>query len=123
MKTKVRHNSYFLSPTAIQQLREQKKWSINEFGYITTRKYFEDLTQGFQHIADNYQKFPARANLTGESGLSIYPIRENFIVYLPMRSGIHIVAVLGQAQDVPSILKANAATFQRELAGFKNKRI
>lgn len=74
------------------------------------------MDKGFQYIADNYERFPSRPELTGESGLSIYPVREHYVVFVPMNDGIHIANVLGQAQDIPNILSENAAIFQRELA-------
>ena len=73
---------------------------------------------GFQYIADNYERFPARAEFTGESGLSVYPVREHYVVYVPMDDGVHIAAVLGRAQDIPNILTENILSFQRELAGY-----
>jgi plasmid stabilization system protein ParE len=110
--------NYFLSPTTISHLRDHKKWSLDKFGHATTKKYFQDLDKGFQYIADNYERFPKRSELTGESGLSIYPVREHYIVYVPMKDDIHIADVLGQVQDIPNILNENAATFQRELVHY-----
>ncbi len=110
--------SYFLSPTAIGQLRRHKRWSLEKFGHIVTKKYFEDLDCGFQHIADNHERFPKRAELTGEHGFSIYPVREHYVVYVPKPDGVHIAAILGQAQDIPNILNDNAILFERELAQY-----
>lgn len=110
--------NYFLSPTAIKHLRDHKRWSLEQFGYDITKKYFQDMDKGFQHIADNYERFPSRSELTGESGLSIYPVREHYVVFVPMNDGIHIADVLGQSQDIPNILGENAAIFQRELAQY-----
>jgi plasmid stabilization system protein ParE len=110
--------NYFLSPTAIKHLRGHKRWSLEQFGYDTTKKYFQDMDKGFQYIADNYERFPSRSELTGDSGLSIYPVREHYVVFVPMNDGIHIADVLGQAQDIPNILRENAAIFQHELAQY-----
>ena len=74
------------------------------------------MDKGFQYIADNYGGFSARPEFTGESGLSIYPVREHYVVYVPMHDGIHIADILGRVQDIPNILAENAATFQREFA-------
>src|SRR5580693_7535629 len=110
--------NYFLSPTAIDRLRDHKKWSLERFGRAVTKKYFQDMDKGFQYIADNYERFPARSGLTGASGLRIFPVREHYVVYVPLRDGIHIADILGQAQDIPNILHENAATFERELASY-----
>ena len=77
------------------------------------------MDKGFQYIADNFQHLPSRLELTGESGLSLYPVQEHYVVFQRMSDGVHIAAILGQAQDIPNILNENAATFQRELAQFK----
>ena len=110
--------TYFLSPTAINHLRDHKKWSLERFGHATTKKYFQDMDKGFQYIADNYERFPLRSELTGESGIYIYPVREHYVVFVPMSDGVHIADVLGQAQDIPNVLSENAAIFQRETAQF-----
>ena len=110
--------TYFLSPTSIGQLRHHKKWSLERFGPATTKKYFEDMDKDFQYIADHYERFPPRSELTGESGLSVYPVREHYVIYVPMSDGIHIAAVLGQSQDIPNILNENAAVFQREIVKY-----
>lgn len=111
--------SYFLSPTAISNLRDHKKWSLAKFGRAVTKKYFQDMDKGFQYIADSYKSFPIRPELTGESGLFIYPIGEHYVVYVPMNNNIHIAAILRQTQDVPNIINERAAIFQREIAKYK----
>lgn len=77
------------------------------------------MDEGFQYIADNYERFPSRFQLVGESGLSIYPVREHYVVFVPMSDGIHIADILRQTQDIPNTLSDNAAIFQREIAQFK----
>lgn len=106
---------YFLSSIAVSHLREHKRWSIARFGQAITKKYFEDLDKAFQYIADHYASLPARKELTGDSGLGIHPIREHFVIFLPLRDGVHIVDVLRQSQDVPNIIRQSAAIFEREI--------
>ncbi|MGB9154614.1 MAG: type II toxin-antitoxin system RelE/ParE family toxin [Alphaproteobacteria bacterium] len=108
--------NYFLSPTAIGHLRGHKKWSIEHFGHTTTKKYFQDMDKGFQYIADNYKQFAARSYLTGESELSVYLMREHYVIYVPLKDGVHIADILGRTQDIPNILRENASIFQRELS-------
>lgn len=109
---------FFLSPTAIAHLRNHKRWSLAHFGHATTKKYFQDLDQGLQFIADNHERISKHSELAGESTLSIYPVREHYVVFVPLIDGVHIVDVIGQAQDIPNILGENTALFQRELAQF-----
>jgi plasmid stabilization system protein ParE len=112
---------YFLSPTAIEHLRAHKKWSLKQFGHKTTKKYFQDMDKGFQYIADNYERFSSRPEITGETGLCVYPIREHFVIFVPFNNGVHIADVLSQVQDIPNILSENAAVFQRELSQILQK--
>jgi plasmid stabilization system protein ParE len=107
---------YFLSPTTIKRLRDHKKWSLAQFGHATTKKYFQDLDAGFEYIANNHKSLPTRKELTGQTTLCLYPIREHYAVYVPLHNGVHIADILGQMQDIPTILQENAAAFQRELA-------
>ena len=50
------------------------------------------------------------------SELCIYPIREHYLVYVPIgKNNIVIVALIRQTRDVPAILKANGFQIQRQL--------
>lgn len=113
---------YFLSPTATTHLREHKRWSLEHFGHATTKRYFQDLDKGFQYIADNHERFQVRPELTRTTGVCIYPIRKHYIVFIPLKNGVHIADVLGQAQDIPNILSESAAAFQQELAQYSAKK-
>lgn len=113
--------NYFLSPTAIRPLRDHKKWSLDKFGRAVTKKYFQDMDKAFKYIAENCKGLPARPELIGESGLYIYPVREHYIVYVPVNNNIHIAAILRQVQDIPNIINEGAAVFQRVLSEFKGR--
>lgn len=110
---------YFLSPSAIKHLREHKKWSLKNFGNEMTRKYFQDIDKGLDYIAENYNSFPQRPELTGTTGLSLYPVREHHIIFIAINDVVYVVDILGQAQDIPSILNENAKIFKRELVELK----
>lgn len=48
--------------------------------------------------------------------LRIYPVREHYLVYVPIDSNrIAIVALIRQTRDVPEILNANSFMIQRQL--------
>ncbi len=110
--------NYYLSPTAIGHLRHHKKWSLDNFGKATTKKYFQALEKEFQYIANNYKAFPKRTELTGENSLLIYPAMEHYVVFIPMDKGMYVVGVFRQSQDIPNIIKDNSAAFQREIDQF-----
>ncbi len=107
--------TYLLSPAAVQNLRDQKEWSIKQWGYEQTKKYFDILTKGFDYITENYKRFPARKELTGDTDFLIYLIRENYVVFQPMKDGrIFIHGILGQDQDIPNILRRSQRLYQQE---------
>ncbi len=112
-------SSYSLSPTAIDHLRQHKRWSMERFGETATKKYFQELDERFQYIADNHQRFQKRLKLTGKSGLAIYPAREHYVVYIPIDDDVHIVGIFGQMQDIPRIIEKNCLVFQQELDRYK----
>jgi plasmid stabilization system protein ParE len=114
--------SYFLSPTAIKHLRAHKKWSLKQFGYEVTKKYFEDMDIGFQFIADNHKGFTTRSELTGDTGLCIYPVKKHFVIFVPLHDDVHIVDILSQVQDIPNILSESTARFEREISQFRKKK-
>ena len=51
-----------------------------------------------------------------EIELKIYPVREHYLVYVPINSNcIAIVALIRQTRDVPAILNANSFMINRQL--------
>jgi plasmid stabilization system protein ParE len=81
-----------------------------------TNRYFEDLHEGAQYIAENHASFRARQDLAGGTALLLYPVREHYIVYEPLGPRfIAIVAVIRQGRDIPAILQKWAAPIRREL--------
>lgn len=108
-------SKYLLSPTAIQNLRHQKEWSLKQWGHEQTKKYFDILTKGFDYIAENYKRFPARKELTGDTNFLIYLIQENYVVFQPVKEGrIFIHDILGQDQDVSNILRRSHRLYLQE---------
>ncbi len=108
---------YVLTAKAAADLREARVWSQARWGKELTRRYFQDLHEGVQHIAENHGMFRARHELAGGgSALHVYPVREHYIVYEPLRDRfIAVVAVIRQGRDVPAILQKWAAPIRREL--------
>lgn len=110
---------YHLSLTAIRQLKAHRAWSRRQFGEKVTRQYFADMDKGVRYIAKQYTALPARPELTGTTGMCIYPVREHYVVFVPLSQGIFIASILAQSQNVPVILDECAALFRRELNQFK----
>ena len=118
----MRRNSYVLTARAAADLSEARVWSRARWGKELTNRYFEDLHEGAQHIAENHASFRDRQELAGGTALLLYPVREHYIVYEPLGPRfIAIVAVIRQARDIPTILQKWAAPIRRELIEIRGK--
>lgn len=117
-----RKRHYILTATAEQDFQEASQWSRSRWGTEQTRQYFADLHEGAEWIARNHQSLPERVELTGTSGLGVHPVREHYILYVPIgKHQIVIVALIRQTRDVPAILAANGYLFRRQLKEIFNK--
>jgi len=115
--------SYVLTPTARRQLREAKAWSLARWGPELTERYFRDLERAALHLAANYARYTKRKELTGETGLCLFPAREHYFVYEPLTDRkIAIVALIRQGRDIPAFLSRYAPLFRRELEKIRKKR-
>jgi len=85
-------------------------------GKALTDRYFDDLHEGAQYIAENHASLSERLELAGGTALCLYPVREHYIVYEPLGPRlIAIVAVIRQGRDIPAILQKWAGPIRREL--------
>jgi plasmid stabilization system protein ParE len=118
----VRRRSYVLTVRAEVDLREARAWSRSRWGKELTSRYFEDLHEGAQYIADNHTSFGSRHQLAGGTSLFLYPVREHYIVYEPLtEKSIAVVAVIRQGRDIPTILQKWAAPIRRVLVEIRGK--
>ena len=114
--------NYLLTPTARRHLREAKVWSMARWGAKRTRAYFIALDKAANDLAKNYTRYRLREELSGGTGLRLYPIREHYFVYEPLSEDkIAIVAVLRQGRDIPAILSKGKHVFARELKVLRRK--
>ena len=108
---KCRH--YILTATAERDFREAKRWSLSRWGKELTAQYFADLHESAEGIAQSHSM---TLQIADTSELGIYPVREHYLVYVPIgKNNIVIVALIRQTRDVPAILKANGFQIQRQL--------
>ncbi len=113
---------YILTEKAADDLHEAKAWSLSRWGKVLTDAYFDDLHKGAQFIAENHHAIQSRDELTGDTGLSLYPVREHYLVYLPIREKfIIVVSVIRQGRDIPTILKRWSYQIQREINDIRDK--
>jgi len=118
----VQRARYVLTARAAADLREARAWSRARWGKELTSRYFDDLHQGAQFIAENQAALRRRQELSGGTSLLVYPVREHYIVYEPLADRfIAIVAVIRQGRDVPAILQKWSAPIRRELLGIRAK--
>jgi plasmid stabilization system protein ParE len=118
----VRRKSYVLTVRAEADLREARAWSRSRWGKELTSRYFIDLHEGAQYIADNHTSFGSRHQLAGGTSLFLHPVREHYIVYEPLtEKSIAVVAVFRQGRDIPTILQKWAASIRRELIEIRGK--
>jgi plasmid stabilization system protein ParE len=118
----VRRRSYVLTARAAADLNEARVWSRARWGKELTNRYFEDLHEGAQYIAENHASFRDRHELAGGTALLLYPVREHYIVYEPLAARfIAIVAVVRQGRDIPAILQKWAAPIRREMIEIRDK--
>jgi plasmid stabilization system protein ParE len=118
----VRRKSYLLTARAAADLREARAWSRARWGKELTNRYFEDLHEGAQYIAQNHASFRDHHELAGGTALLLYPVREHYIVYEPLTPHlVVIVAVIRQGRDIPAILQKWAAPIRRELIEIRSK--
>ena len=120
MAGKRRH--YILTETAERDFREARQWSLSRWGKELTRQYFTDLHKSVESIARNHKHFASIENVAGATGLSIHPIREHHLVYVPISDNyIVIVSLVRQTRDVPAILAASGYMIQRQLKEISEK--
>ena len=107
---------YTLTALAAADLRAAKKWSHSRWGKNLTQQYFADLHNAGEYIAQHYASLNEQECLTANTGLAIHPVREHYIVYVPIADDhIVIVAFIRQSRDVPAILQKAGYMIQREL--------
>lgn len=120
MAGKRRH--YILTETAERDFREARRWSLSRWGAELTRQYFSDLHESAERIARNPKRVASMEHVTAATELSVYPVREHYLVYLSIDdSRIVIVALVRQTRDVPAILNANGFMIQRQLKAIFEK--
>jgi plasmid stabilization system protein ParE len=113
---------YVLTARAALDLREARAWSRARWGKELTGRYFDDLHEGAQFIAENQSALRGRQELSGGAGLLVYPVREHYIVYEPLAERfIAVVAVIRQGRDIPTILQKWSVPIRRELVEIRAK--
>lgn len=108
---------YILTETAESDFREARRWSMSRWGEELARQYFSDIHKCAQNLARGLRRSPSM-----EPDLGVYPIREHYLVYVPIHGDrIAIVALIRQTRDLPAILNANSFIIRRQLKVMSSK--
>jgi plasmid stabilization system protein ParE len=112
-------NRYVLTPGAVDDIREIGDWSLERWGRGQTVQYLTELHQGLEYVAENFKTIESKKNhdeLSGNSGLLLYPINKHYVVFTPVGNNvIAVAAVIRQGRDIPSILQKGGFEIRREL--------
>lgn len=111
--------SYFLTQGALDDIREIGDWSLERWGKQKTLRSLTELHDGLQYIAANckaLQTSKVREDLSGGTGLLLYPVGKHYVVYVPINEkSVAVAAVIRQGRDIASILQKDGFTIHREL--------
>ena len=111
----MRSRSYTLTKGAEADLDEIHRRSLEQFGRARTNKFMAELKKAAQFAADNIGKVATRSHLTGDSGLSLYPVRSLFIAYRPVsKNHIVIIAIFPQSRDIAALVMTEADRFRKD---------
>ena len=107
---------YTLTALAAADLRAAKRWSNSRWGKTLTQQYFADLHNAAEYIAQHHASLNEQECLTANASLAIHPVREHYIIYVPVADDhIVIAAFIRQSRDVPEILQKMDYMIRREL--------
>jgi len=93
------------------------------WGEKLTEEYFIAIHEAAEKLAKNYKTYRPREELAGGTGLLLYPVREDYLVYEPLtKNQIVIVALLRQGRDIPSILSKGKHIISQELLALRKRK-
>ncbi len=111
---------YLLASSAEADLQKAKQRSQARWGRELTREYFIDLDNAAEYVATHHEILCYREDLTGDTDLFIHPVREHYLIYLPIgKHYIIIVAVLRQSRNIPEILAKSVFMIHRKVEEIK----
>jgi len=117
--------NYFLTQGAVDDIREVGDWSLERWGKEKTVQYLTDLHERLEYVAENFKSFEnnkTNSDLSGDTGLLIYPVNKHYIVFVPIdEKSIAVAAVIRQGRDIPSILQKDGFTIRRELQEIRDR--
>jgi len=118
----MRSSSYTLTRSAESDLDDLYLRSLERYGRDQTNLFIADLKKAAEFAVAHHGKIPTRSHLTGDSGLSLYPVNGLYIAYRPVADDhIVIIAILNQSRDIPAFVIAEANKFQEDFLEIERK--
>ncbi len=112
-------HQYFLTPGAVDDIREVGDWSLERWGKERTLQYLTELHERLEYVAVNFKTLEnnkTSEDLSGGTGLLLYPVNKHYVAYVPIgEKSIAVAAVIRQGRDIPSLLQKDGFTIRREL--------
>lgn len=113
------NRNYFLTPGAVNDIRDIGDWSLDRWGKEKTVQYLTAMHEALNYLSAHYKVFQhntLREDLSGGTGLLLHPIGKHYVVYVPIgEESIAVAAFIRQGRDIPSILQKDGFTIRREL--------
>ncbi len=117
--------NYFLTPGAVDDIREAGDWSLERWGKERTVQYLTELHERLEYVAANFKTLEhnkTHEDLSGGTGLLLYPAGKHYVAYVPIgEKSIAVAAVIRQGRDIPSLLQKDGFTIRRELQEISDK--
>lgn len=117
--------TYRLTTGAAQDIREIADWSLERWGRDRTVRYLTEMHERLLFLAANFKMFESNTthgDLSGGSGLHLYPVNKHYVVFLPLgEQSIAVAAVIRQGRDIPAILQKDGFAFRRDVQDIKDK--
>ena len=109
----------------MDDIRDVVDWSLQRWGKLKTVQYLTELHQALEHIAANFKTFEnnkSRDDLSGGSGLLLYPVNKHYVVFTPISDkAIGVAAIIRQGRDIPSILQKDGFAIRLDLEEIRGR--
>ncbi len=115
---------YWITPTARAQFHKILRDTREKWGTDQAAQYGNALQSGFRHIADNHRSLrsPHRAELAGDSPLSVHLVEHHYVAFLEHSDGHVIIAgIFHEHMDIPNRLKGLQDLTRHELRTLKRQ--
>ena len=104
-------NKFFLSKTALEDIKNIYVYSLEQWGKVQAEKYVEAIYADFKLLADNKKLGKNKYDLP----FLLYPSGRHCIVYVIHNAEIVIITVINQLRDIEGFLNEFGKEFEKEI--------